>query len=152
MDAVLAVVADQRSTWLPFGDRTPALAPLVRSSTSSWTPRHPALTQRPSTLSLSLSLSRDSDGENAITIAAESFASSSRPRICASPLLRASPSPPRAPPSSPPLGWTRSPRGEPHFVSLPSSGSWPSRPRFWRTSPLLHPCLLSSLRVALALV
>ena len=72
-------MADQHSTWLPFGDRTPALAPLIRSSTSSWTPRRPALTQRLSILSLPLS--RDSDGESAIAIAAESFASSSRPRL-----------------------------------------------------------------------
>jgi len=51
-------VVVQRDTCPPFGARTPALAPLVRSSVSSWTPRHPALTQRPSTLSLPLS--RDS--------------------------------------------------------------------------------------------
>ena len=48
-------MADQRSTWLQFVDRTPALAPLIRSSTLSWTPRHPALTQRSSILSLPLS-------------------------------------------------------------------------------------------------
>jgi len=53
--AELAVVADQRGTWLPFVDRTPALGPLVRLSTPSWTPRHPALTQRSSILSLPLS-------------------------------------------------------------------------------------------------
>jgi len=105
------------------------------------TPRtHPALVH-----SLPPSLSRDSDGESAIPIAVESFASSSRPRHCASPLLRASLCPPRAPPSSPPLGWPRSPRGEPYFARLLSSGSRSSRPRFRRTSPLLHPCLLSSL-------
>jgi len=48
-------VADQRSTWLPFGDRTLALAPLVRSSMPSSTPRHPALASaRPLSPSLSL--------------------------------------------------------------------------------------------------
>ena len=41
--------------------------------------------------------------------------SSLRSRLRVSPLLRASPSLPQAPPSSPPLGWPRSPRGEPHF-------------------------------------
>jgi EmrB/QacA subfamily drug resistance transporter len=34
------------------------------------------------------------------------------------PRLRASPSPPRAPPSSPPLGWTRSPRGDDDLQGL----------------------------------
>ena len=58
--------------------------------------------------SLPVSLSRLRGG-SAIAIAAESFASSSRPHLCVSPCLRASPSSPRAPPSSPPLGWTRSP-------------------------------------------
>ena len=66
-----------------------------------------SLSARP--LSLSLSSLR---GGSAIAIAAESFASSSRPHLCVLPHLRASPSSPRAPPSSPPLGWTRSPRGE----------------------------------------
>ena len=131
----------QRDICPPVGARTPALAPPVRPSASSWTPRHPALTQRPSTLSLPLS--RAPPGESAVDIAAVSFASSSRPRLCVLPRLRASPSLPRAPPSSPSLGWTRSPLGERHFVSSSSSGSRPSRPRFWRTSPLLHPCLLS---------
>jgi len=56
--AELVVVVAQRDTCPPFGGRTLVLAPLVRSSVSSWTPRHPALTQRPSTLSLPLS--RDS--------------------------------------------------------------------------------------------
>ena len=84
-------------------------------------------------------------GESVIAIAAERFASSLRPRLCISPRLRASPSSPRAPPSSPALGWTRSPRGEPHFTSSSSSGSRPSRPRFRRTSPLLRSPLLSSL-------
>ena len=84
-------------------------------------------------------------GESAVAIAAVSFASTSRSRLCVSPRLRASPSPPRAPPSSPPFRWTRSPRGEPHFASSSSSGSRPSRLRFRRTSPLLRSRLLSSL-------
>ena len=76
-------------------------------------PRHPALAQRPSILSAPLS--RDSNGSSVVAIAAESFVSSSRSCLHVSPLLWASPSLPRAPPSSPPLGWPRSPRGEPHF-------------------------------------
>ena len=145
--AELAVVDAQRDICPPDGARTPAMAPLVRSTALAWTPRRPALTQRPSILllrSLALALA-----ENAVAIAAESFASSSRPRLCVLLRLRAPPSPPRAPPSSPPISWTRSPRGERHFASSPSSGSRPSRHRFRRTSPLLHPCFLSSLWVAL---
>ena len=132
-----------RSTWLPFGARTSALAPLVWPSKPSWMPRQPALAQHPPTRSASLS--HVSDGRGAITIAVESFASSvrRRPRVVSP--LRASLSPPRAPPSSPPLGRQRSPRGEPHFSCFPSSGSRPSRPQLWRTSPLLHPSLLSSI-------
>ena len=42
------------------------------------------------------------------------------------------------------ISWTRSPRGERHFASSPSSGSRQSRHRFRRTSPLLHPCFLLS--------
>ena len=76
------------------------------------TPHSPALVH-----SLPLSLSRDSDGGNAIAIVAESSASFTCARPCVSPRLPASPSPPRGPPSSPPLGWTRSPRGEPHFTN-----------------------------------
>jgi len=51
----------QRDTCPPFGARTLAMASLVRSSASSWMPRHTALSQRSSTLSLSLS--RDSAAE-----------------------------------------------------------------------------------------
>jgi len=76
-----------------------------------------------STPSLSLSLSRDSDGGNALATVAESSASFARARLRVSPHPRVSPSPPRASPSSAPLGWTRSPRGELHFASLPSSRS-----------------------------
>ena len=146
--AELAVVDAQRDICPPDGARTPATAPPVRSSTLAWTPRRPALNQRPSILLL-LSLSRARSGGNAVAIAAESFASSSRPRLCVLLRLRAPPSPPRAPPSSPPISWTRSPRGERHFASSPSSGSRPSRHRFRRTSPLLHPRFLSSLWLAL---
>ena len=129
------------------------MAPVRRRWPSSsgrrcWHGRHGA----PHSLSpsiLLLPLSRARSGGNAVAIAAESFASSSRPRLCISLCLRAPPSPPRAPPSSPPISWTRSPRGERHFASSPSSGSRPSRHRFRRTSPLLHPCFLSSLWVAL---
>ena len=106
-----------------------------------------SLSARP--LSSFLSLPRDSVGDSAISIAAASFASSLCPRLYVSPRLRASPSPPRPPPSFPPLGRTRSPRGEWHFTSSSSSGSRPSRPRFRRTSPLLCYRLLSSLWVTL---
>ena len=99
--------------------------------------------------SLPSSISCDSVGDSAIAIAAASIASSLCPRLCILPRLRAYPSPPRAPPSFPPLGWTRSPRGERHFASSSSSGSRPSRPRFRRTSSLLCSRLLSSLWVAL---
>ena len=141
--AELAVVDAQRDICPPDGARTPAIAPLVRSSALAWMPRRPALAQRPSTLLLPLSLALS--GGNAIAIAAESFASSSHPRLYVLPRLRASPSSPRAPPSSPPFSWMRSPRGERHFASSSSSGSRPSRHRFRRTSPLLHLCFLSSL-------
>ena len=76
----------QRDICPPVGARTPALALPVRPSASSWTPRRPTLTQRPSTLFLPLS--RAPSGENAVTIAAESFASSSRPRLCVLPRLQ----------------------------------------------------------------
>ena len=46
---------------------------------------------------------------------------------------------PRALPFSPPLGRPRLPWGEPHFPCFPSSGSRPSRPQLWRSSPPLHP-------------
>ena len=110
---------------------------------------HPTLVR-----SLPPSLARDSDGGNAIAIVAESSASFARARLRVSPHLRASPSPPRAPPSSPPLRWTRSPRGELHFVSCrrrvhgrrdPESGeprAAPSLPSFF---------LLSRVRVCLVL-
>ena len=57
-----------RSTWLPFGTRTLALAPLVSPSTPSWTPRHPRTRPAPPH-SLCLSLSRVSDGRGDIAIA-----------------------------------------------------------------------------------
>ena len=137
----------QSDTYPPDGTRTPAMAPLVRSSTLAWTPRRPTLAPRLFILLLPLSHARS--GGNAVAFAAESFASSSHLRLCVLLRLRAPPSPPRAPPSSPPIGWTRSPRGERHFASYSSSGSRPSRHRFRRTSSLLHPCFLSSLWVAL---
>ena len=137
----------QSDTCPPDGAHTPAVAPLVRSSMLAWTPRRPTLAQRPSILLLPLSRARSSG--NAVAIAVESFASSSCLRLCVLLRLRAPPSLPRSPPSSPPIGLMRSPRGERHFASSSSSGSRPSRHRFRRTSPLLHRYFLSSLWVAL---
>ena len=92
----------------------------------------------PSALPLAQPLSRVSNGRGAIAIAAESFASSSRPRLRVASPLRASPGPPRAPPSSPPLGCPRFHQGEPHFLGFPASGSRPSRPNSGET----HRCSL----------
>ena len=126
--------------WRPYAGVGPThqVDDIIMDATTPQT--HPALVH-----SLPSSISRDSVDESAIAIAAESFASSPRPRLCVSPRLQASPSPPRAPPSSPPLGWTRSPRGEPHFTNRRHQRSRPSRHRFGRISPLLRSCLLSSL-------
>ena len=73
----------------------PALASLVRSTALAWTQRRPSI--------LLLPLSRAHYGGNAVVIAAESFASSSCLRLCALLRLRAPPSLPQAPPSSPPI-------------------------------------------------
>jgi len=78
----LAVGNAQRDICPPDGARMPVMAPLVRSTALAWTPRRPALTQRPSILLLPLPCARS--GGNAVAIAAESFASSSRPRLCIS--------------------------------------------------------------------
>jgi len=124
--------------WCPYA----GLAPLVRPTMPSRMPRPPPHT--PGALPLALSLCCTLQCRGTIAIVAERFVSFACLRPRAAPPLWESLSPSRAPPSSPPLSHPRLPRGEPHFPCFPSSSLWPSRPQLWRTSPLLHPYLLSS--------
>ena len=139
--ALSAVVADRAqhlaAIWCLYGGVGPTRQ-AIDAVMDAMLPPH-----SPSTHPLALPLSLASPTVEATSIATESFASSSRPLLRVASPLRVS----LSPPSSPPLGYPRFPRGEPHFSSSPSSGSRPSRPQLRRTSPLLHPCLLSSVVV-----